>query len=272
MPQDTLEVVSLRVHGTAQRHIGCYGGCRARGVESAAQNASMLSALLTPPHVTDLPLDPSGRPVPAETPWPGGTPVLSKLDPARMVVLMKQARCAVCGYPMESRTSRWRGVSYDDAREFASLGQQRRRDSAGHLCCMLWSACVCPYFAAGSARRGRKGAVVGAKQLTIELVGDSGIVNMMDTTIGYRGLDRIYWFDDPAGLHGELEKAIAAEGEPRGERLYWTDDAQAKADGLAMLEQVATNPLAMVPLDERLGRQLDAGLRQAAKPMRLRDR
>lgn len=232
----------------------------------------MLSAHLTPPHVTGLPLDPAGRPVPAETPWPGGTPVLSKLDPARMIVLMKEARCAVCGYSMAPGAARWRGVSFDDAQEFRRHGQQRRRDSAGHLCCMLWAACVCPYFATGSQRRGRKGAVIGAQQLTIELVNTDGVVNMMSATIGYRGLERIYWFDDPASLHGQLVTAIAAEGAPKGERMYWSDDEHAKTDGLAMLRQVATNPAAQVPLDDRLGRQLDAGQRQAVKPVRFRDR
>jgi len=55
-------------------------------------------------------------------------------------------------------------------------------------------------------------------------------------------VERIFWFDNPAGLHRQLKAAIEVEEAPVGRRLYWTDDDIAKADAFPMLRQMANNP------------------------------
>lgn len=107
------------------------------------------------PHLRDLPTDPRGFLVPAETPWVDGSPRLSKVEPVLKLLLAAHRACSVCGYPMPPDEAVWR--IFDDVTRKTTHEQILEDrvidlDTPGHLVCMLYSALVCPYWRTAKAR------------------------------------------------------------------------------------------------------------------------
>lgn len=105
-----------------------------------------------------LPQDDRGYRVPAEAPWGDDGPLLSKLDPSRMLVLTAYRGCAVCGYRLRRDEPVWRIVdTYSRGTTFQDMqqGSSTFDDPPGHLVCMLYSALVCPFWRSPGGRLGQ---------------------------------------------------------------------------------------------------------------------
>lgn len=95
-------------------------------------------------------------PVPAETPWRDGVPVLNEMDPGRTLALALGRRCAVCGCPIAVRSLLWRvRTSYERDMAAEHEGRIVEHTFGGHFSCMLYSAMACPFWSRASARYGK---------------------------------------------------------------------------------------------------------------------
>lgn len=113
----------------------------------------MVSIVEPTPAVNDR-----GYRVPAEAPWGDDGPVLSQLDPSRLLVLIAFRGYAVCGYRLRRDEPVWRivetysrGTTFQDMQE----GSSTFDDPPGHLICMLYSALVCPFWRTPGGRLGQ---------------------------------------------------------------------------------------------------------------------
>lgn len=126
-------------------------------VETAGRAAAQGEPKLAP-HLRDLPRDHRGYLVPAESPWVGDEPKISKVEPLLRVLLAGFRACAVCGFPLPVDEPVWR--IYDEGSRKTTHEQIAQdavtdNDVPGHLVCMLYSTLVCPFWRTPGGRLGR---------------------------------------------------------------------------------------------------------------------
>jgi hypothetical protein len=112
---------------------------------------------VTPPdHLMQIPRDERGFIVPAESPWEGALPQLSRYDLPRTLGLALGRACAVCGFELQPGNPVWRAFSQRDAATARIQGELVDDLSApGHESCMVYSMLVCPYWRSAGARLGK---------------------------------------------------------------------------------------------------------------------
>ncbi|MGW4379273.1 hypothetical protein [Kitasatospora sp. NPDC004531] len=113
-----------------------------------------------PPAVAVRPQDGRGYPVPAITPWDGGSPQFGLTDYERSATCARERLCSVCNTLMP-RGPVWRVVGGEEAAaigEALAAGRPYRNmaptmEAPGHRACMLYATMVCPYLGRPNARR-----------------------------------------------------------------------------------------------------------------------
>jgi len=152
LPELTVRSGKRRPAGTADANLDLVHG-RATVIPMTGPTEPKLA-----PHLRDLPRDKRGYLVPAESPWVGDEPKISKVEPLLRLILAGHRACAVCGYPTLVDEPVWR--IYDEFSRNSTHEQIRRdavtdNDIPGHLVCMLYSALVCPFWRTPGGRLGR---------------------------------------------------------------------------------------------------------------------
>jgi hypothetical protein len=240
-----------------------------------------------PPRVAARPSDERGYPVPAITPWPGGSPAFAQQSSFRTLICLAERRCTVCGTKIPAGPV-YRVVDGDIAEDVALALDTGKRyvnltpagEGPGHLSCMLYSAVVCPHLASPGARRkievtvgleqlprgdrrGTQAAVVGFDSYNWEL-GAQGLEIFFGQPIDMLG------YTDGPDLVEELKAEVAREPKMADQCPSYLMNDDAKAERAAKL--IITAGSSAPPVNVRREARDRKDRRKAAKSARRKNR
>lgn len=233
------------------------------------------SDLEPPAHLADVQRDARGYIIPAETPWVGDVPYLSRYDTARTLALAAARACAVCGLPLLADHPVWRAFSQGDAA--LARADDPNTDELGaprHESCMLYSTLVCPFWRtpqsrlgkdslrAPGAKRGTRPAVLGYNDINLLVEPGRDLLRTEPPPFRFLYVGRIadVRFTNPHEdlvnrYHQALDRDARAV-DAKSRRFYWGGDPAARDDLMSYLG-TAVPPMLM----RRLGLVLGHGTR-----------
>lgn len=206
-----------------------------------------------PPWIDALPRDARGFPVPAESGWENGKPLLAVTDVKRKVALGMRRACSVCGYRMPAGRHVYRAFGHADAADIRATEREVAVGRAGpaHRSCMVYSAMVCPFLRGPNAKlgagkfeiraaRGADAAVMGFEDFGLLIYGRRHPLLAASHPVPqftYLNLADDFAYQDGGTLQGSLDDAVESDAaliECSAPRLFWTDGPADAADLTAL--------------------------------------